>query len=607
MPPSRAVNKPFNISLSILLILCFVTLVVFAAGLTLAIGYDALTSSTREQLRQKSEIINLAITERIKAHLDPIRAVAKQLDHLLALQAPTDDEQVFLLLSATLEAIPQASTIALVTPELRVIRRFRNDRSRVRSVADWSDDPHFRSMIATAHALGRPAWGPLFFSETANAAYLNFLHPIERSKQTLIVNVSVNALSSFLKRIEHELTGRTFILQDRNFVLAHTDLKDGYPNLSDQQPLPRLRGFIDPILQDIWSDDRNHDQENLFLNDLQARVLDTGGQSFVFLYRDLAGYSEKSWQVGSYFPLDDVAPQFVRNRNVVLAGIALIGAAVLIALILSRQIGMPFRQLALSARRIANWQRLPEQSLVSSRIAEISDTTSAFRAMISALHSLERYVPKTVVGRLVSGKSEQISGAQELPVTIMFTDIIGFTSLAEQMPAADVASMLNNHFALIDGCIEAQEGTVDKYIGDAVMAFWGGIHSDDNQARHACVAAIKIKEAIHEDNARRKRMKQPPIRVRIGIHTGPAVIGNIGGPARINYTIIGDSVNTAARLERFARTVDDTARDVITVISGDTAAKLGPEFKTTRIGEKILEGRHEETEVFILNEFEPFD
>lgn len=607
MAISRTNFRSFTVNLSVLLILCFVTLMVLVTSLTLTIGYDALTDSTREQLRQKSEIITLAIAERIKAYLDPIPAVAGQLDRLLALQGAIDDEQILPLLSATLEALPQAATIALVTPELRVIRSFRKQRPGIRSVVDWSDDPAFRSMVTAARALGRPGWGPLFFSEASHETYLNFLHPVPRTKQTLIVNVSVGSLSRFLERIEHEVTGRTFILRDRNFVLAHTELTDGYPGLSDKQPLPSLSTFSDPVLRDIWSENHQPDQEKVFLNDLQARVLESGGRTYVFLYRELVGYGAKTWQVGSYSALDEIAPQFVRNRNVVIACLVLVAVAVLIALLLSHQIGKPFKELAHAARRIANWQHAPELGLTSSRITEISETTSAFRAMISALRSFERYVPRALVGRLVSGEQEQSAGVEERPVTIMFTDIIGFTGLAETMQAAEVASLLNSHFELVDGCIEAYDGTVDKYIGDAVMAFWGGVHADSEQAIHACRAALKIETAIHEDNMRRTATGQHPIRVRIGIHTGLAVIGNIGSPARINYTVIGDSVNMAARLERLARRVDDPGKGVVTVISGETAARLGPQFKITRIGREILEGRHEETEIFILDSYAASD
>ena len=600
--PGQQTQAPsVTINLGVLLVLCFVILIVVSMGLVLTIGYDALTGTTREQLRQKSEIINLAISERIKARLDPIPSAARQFERLLALHKNADEPQTGALLSAMLETLPQASTIALVTPDLRVYRRFHQARADTPLVSDWSDDAGFRSMIATVYAKGRPQWGPLFFSEASGTTYLNFLHPVPDTGQTIIINVSIGALSHFLKEIEHELTGRPFILLDRTYVLAHADLDDDYPGLSDAQPLPQLRQFVDPVLRDIWSGKRYRDQEKVLTNGLQARVLDTGGHTYAFLFRDQPGYGAHTWQVGSYFPLDAFAPQFRRNRDVVIAGLGLIALAALAGVLLSRQISQPFKQFARTARRIANWQPVPEGDLEPSRIREIADTTNAFRAMISALRAFERYVPKPLVERLISGEQVRDGPAEELPVTIMFTDIIGFTGLAEPMQAAEVATMLNRHFELVDGCIEAQDGTVDKYIGDAVMAFWGGIHADTAQARHACLAALQIEAAIEAENRIRIASGEPPIRVRIGVHTGPAVIGNIGAPARINYTVIGDSVNTAARLEELARTVDDPAKDAITAISGDTAAMLGPEFQLTKVGEFVLEGRHEETEVFILN------
>ena len=212
MPTSPRRLPSFTINLSVLLVVSFVTLTVVSAGLVLTIGYDALRDSTREQLRQKSEVITLAVNERLKAHLDPIPVVARQLERLLTLQgvAPDSPGRFMALLSATMDAVPQASTIALVEPDLRVYRSFHKPRPETPFVADWSEDAQFAAMIAAAHAAGRPGWGPLFFSESAQATYLNYLHPIARTKQTLVISVSIGALSGFLKLMEHELTGRGF-------------------------------------------------------------------------------------------------------------------------------------------------------------------------------------------------------------------------------------------------------------------------------------------------------------------------------------------------------------------------------------------------------------
>jgi class 3 adenylate cyclase len=137
--------------------------------------------------------------------------------------------------------------------------------------------------------------------------------------------------------------------------------------------------------------------------------------------------------------------------------------------------------------------------------------------------------------------------AREL--TVMFTDIAGFTAMSETRPAPEVADFLNEHFALLGACVEAEGGTVDKFIGDALMAFWGAPETQTDTAPRACRAALAIARAVDADNARRTAAGRPAIRIRIGLHSGPVVVGNVGWPGRINYTIVGDTVNTCQRLE----------------------------------------------------------
>ena len=127
----------------------------------------------------------------------------------------------------------------------------------------------------------------------------------------------------------------------------------------------------------------------------------------------------------------------------------------------------------------------------------------------------------------------------------MFTDIAGFSTLSEQMPASETAEILNQYFSILVACIEAEDGTVDKYIEDSVMAFWEPDAAGDNVDR-ALQAARQIRTQVTQDNERRRRNGRVAPAVRVGIHTAPALVGNIGAPGRVNYTLVGDTVNVAA-------------------------------------------------------------
>jgi class 3 adenylate cyclase len=131
------------------------------------------------------------------------------------------------------------------------------------------------------------------------------------------------------------------------------------------------------------------------------------------------------------------------------------------------------------------------------------------------------------------------------------------------------------------------------------MAFWGAPVWQDDTAPRACRAALAIRAAIEADNTRRGAAGLPPIRIRVGIHTGRVVVGNIGRPGRINYTVVGDTVNSSQRLESLGKEIDP-AGEVTILISGATAAQLGSQFGVEPAGRFGVKGREKEIEVYSL-------
>ena len=163
--------------------------------------------------------------------------------------------------------------------------------------------------------------------------------------------------------------------------------------------------------------------------------------------------------------------------------------------------------------------------------------------------------------------------------------------MSEQLPASQVAELLNEHFALVAECIETEGGVLDKYIGDAAMAFWGAPEVQPDHAERACNAAQRIAVAIAEDNSKRQRNGLEPVRVRMGIHSGLALVGNIGAPDRVNYTVIGDTVNIAQRLEELCRKLAPANFDSYLLISEETADRMETQFDLEPMGAHTLPGR----------------
>ena len=164
---------------------------------------------------------------------------------------------------------------------------------------------------------------------------------------------------------------------------------------------------------------------------------------------------------------------------------------------------------------------------------------------------------------------------------------------------AEVAGFINQHLSLVSACIEQEGGTIDKFIGDAVMAFWGAPARIDNPAASACRAAVAIQRALAADNKRRVAAGLKPVRIRMGIHMGPVVVGDIGTPNRINYTIVGDVVNATQRLESLGKAIDPDA-EAIALVSEEIFAASADGFQFIERGAHLVKGKHESLKVFQL-------
>lgn len=185
-----------------------------------------------------------------------------------------------------------------------------------------------------------------------------------------------------------------------------------------------------------------------------------------------------------------------------------------------------------------------------SSISEVNDMIDATDKVKTGLRSFSKYVPDKVVKQLISqGKDAKIGGEKE-HVTILFSDIEGFTSISENNDTQEVVTALNEYFDIYVHCLEENGATVDKFIGDAVMAFWNAPNKVDNHEFVAVKTAMEIVKEIDVLNQKWKSEgKKFIFKTRIGINSGEVIVGNIGSTNRINYTVTGDPVNLASRLE----------------------------------------------------------
>ncbi len=611
-PPPRSEPSPRwrgRLSISVTLAASIALIVLLSVGTVLGLSIWSARENTLSLLADKAELITELVVGRIETHLRPAEIQARMLGDALVEGAFGDGAGANALaayLDGALSTTQQIRSIGYLDDRMRLFAVLRGPEGNRLVRADMSADPQLLRNIGSLEGITQPVWGPPVWRDDLGETVLNVRYPVRRDGAPLAVAtalVSVRALSEFLAELDPQLGANVFVLYDRDRVLAHPLLAGGFPGLTVDQPLPTVAGFTDPVLSRIWDDKTREPTVDLgFGTDLEAFSVEAFRERYVFLVREVEGLGARPIQIGTYFRADEVGVELQRLLRTALIGAGFALLAVVFAQWIGRRIARPIVDLSRSASRVGEFELSKVDDLPGSMFRELDDQARAFNTMLRGLHWFETYVPKSLVKRLVGyGEAGELASV-EREVTVMFTDIAGFTSLSADQPAGAVAAFLNHHFALVGACVEAEGGTVDKFIGDSLMAFWNAPDPQGDHSERACRAAAAIARAVVADNAVRAARGESPVRVRVGLHRGPVVVGNIGAPGRINYTIVGEAVNVGQRLEQFGKVVAGPQDEIVVLASAAVCADLPEEFepRPVSVGRRVLRGLPAPIEVFRL-------
>jgi adenylate cyclase len=214
--------------------------------------------------------------------------------------------------------------------------------------------------------------------------------------------------------------------------------------------------------------------------------------------------------------------------------------------------------------------------------------------MAQGLTSFQKYLPTELVRTLVSQGIEAKPGGQQQTLTVLFADLVGFTALSERL-GPEIVPVLTQYLSGASHVIAAQSGTIDKFIGDAVMAFWGAPKPHEHPAEAACRAALACRRGLAEIRVPGADEKTVRLQLRIGINTGVMLVGNIGSEERLNYTVIGDAVNLASRLEAVNKVYGTEI-----IIGEATRRAAGAAIRVRELDTVAVYGRLEEVAIFEL-------
>ncbi len=337
---------------------------------------------------------------------------------------------------------------------------------------------------------------------------------------------------------------------------------------------------------------------------LQIHTLDLAGESSLVKILPTPLESGETFATALQFSLDEkLAPARRLSRLILLITAGGLALACVLGLGFARRLSQPIQALAAHTRVIASGDYSARLEL--NRSDELGDLAHAFNAMSSGLAErdqvrdlLDKNVSPEVAAQLMREGSSL--GGEERQLTILFADLRGFTTLSENLPPREVVTLLNRYLDRMSQAIEAEGGVIDKFIGDEIMALFGAPVPAPDCAHRALKAALAMRRELTAFNAELATEGHPPLAFGIGINTAQVIAGNIGSSRRLNYSVIGDCVNLAARLQSLTRNPDFATDLIVSDQTLQTARAHGP-YPARDLGLVSVKGRAQTVHIHAID------
>lgn len=422
---------------------------------------------------------------------------------------------------------------------------------------DSGYDPRTRPWYRAAAESGRRVWLPpyVFFHQGIPGITCAEPQLGEHGEIAGVytIDFDLGALSRFVAELEPSAHGQAFLFTPDGELLAHpthatvtatAGSEDGRIAMLADLEDPTMRGFRGALeAASLGADDA-------VAHELGFTVAGAPWRARVESFEVDEGLR---WRVAAIAPESDFLPELqAENRTSVAIGLGALALAVLAALLLAGRIARPLAELAAQMEAVGRFEvddRPPPRSFFS----EIDAMSTALGRMKSGLSSFARFVPRDLVRTLIATGREARLGGELRTLSVFFSDLAGFTTLAESVPPDELVRKLGGYLDRMTRTITEGRGTVDKYLGDGIMAFWGAPLDDAAHARGAAETALRCQRALAALANEAGSEWIGTTATRIGIATGEVVVGNVGTPERLNYTVMGDTANLAARLESLSK------------------------------------------------------
>ena len=491
-----------------------------------------------------------------------------------------DSEQIH----GTVRTIESYNEMGLaVTKDIEML--FQDDAWVTTETLSNNYDPRLRPFWKQGAYQIKGAWSPPFADWTTGRPSFAYTLPQIDGKGSLVgvweIEFRADYFSHFLAQLKIGRTGQAWILTDTGLIVANSKaLPTTFSSVYD------IKNENDPLVN-AWKALQRHGERTQEFS---------FGDYFAYI-QSLPNYTNLPWKILIIVPKAD----FLNDLDFQIWITVVIGFT--LCLLFSLLGVFFFGHISSQLQAVANEMeelgalKISDSTFGSKEtfVREVHIMNTAVDRLKIGLKSFAKYVPLDVIHNLVSSGHSAELGGRKNNMTVLFSDLGNFTDISEQLPPVRLLEILSNYFTEMGIVIQNNQGLIDKFIGDAIMAFWGAPVSLKDHAKAACLTALVMQERFSVLTEHLKISDMSILSQRIGINTGDMIVGNIGSPTRMQYTVIGDSVNLASRLEGLNKIYKTH------ILVNETTARLaGSQFVFRPLDWVFVKGRHQTSLVYEL-------
>ncbi len=607
----RKIRKPsFQLSLGVLL---FTATLFTGLGVTF-LNYNDGQRTIRELSNQLFGEISTKIFSLVKVHLKKVERLGL-LNERVSRKFLSNDREIRDFFYDTLESFPELTYISLgdikgtgiaadYTSKELIIRQWVQQGNQTSLMTEYGKDKKSNKLVAIRQnndthdprnrpwyripkKKGQPIWLNPYLWLPEKIPGITFAIPSYNKRgefeRVFTVDIQLDFISRFLKDFYRYKSGSLFIVNDKGTLIAHNQPDFTSVVKSGKTMLANVKEINDKQTQFVFNkwvaSNRKSDLEYLFNN-----------QRFILKSKHLNVSQDISWHILMSVSEEEILARALESlyRSIGFSLLILV-VIIIFSLLLSRHLTKSFNRVFGEMKDIFYFS-LEQTPRIPSFIYEIDKISNYLSNIKSSLKSFKKYLSPILVKKYLLEGVEATLGGEEREVTVMFIDIENYTKISESLSTQDLIQLLNKFSMAVTKNIDQYHGTVDKFIGDSIMAFWGGIESFEDHAFLACQCALMCCEDIKNSDMN--------INIRVGVNTGKVIIGNFGSEERFNFTVLGDNVNQASRLESSNKVYKTNI-----LISETTFLKLEDKIVTRRIDDVVLKGRKGATTIYEIADF----